>query len=108
VFLYAVKATPFASNPLFVAVHGAFRTAHPLLLAAIGAAASWSRRLTEGVPPHALPVLRMAGLLLVFLYLVHVPFPTCSRFQVPVLPAFHLAAVFAIVAVYRAIRRRTG
>jgi len=98
VFVYPVERTPFETNRVFGAVHEAFRFVHPLvlLLAAIGAVFAWPRRFAAVVPDAKVQVLRMAGLLLAFLYLVYLPFATNVRYALPVFPAMYLLAAFAV------------
>ena len=110
VFVYAVAATPFATNPAFIAVRVAFYMTHALLLllAAAGAVLAWRSRFTAGSPEAMRPVLRIASLLLAFTYVAHIPFATSTRYLVPVMPALHLLAVFAVVAVYRAAQKRVA
>jgi hypothetical protein len=91
VFIYPVWSTPFWTDAVFKAIHDVFRYtwAATLGLAALGALfAMGSRRID----------LRAAALMLVFVYLVHVPFPSYVRYVIPIFPAIYLLAVCALVA----------
>ena len=99
VFIYPVRSTPFNNNMLFKLVHGAFHYSHyvVLILAAIGAVTVWLLPETALLAPNKQPVLRMASLLFVFLYLIHIPFVVSTRYSVPVFPVIYLLAAFGIV-----------
>jgi hypothetical protein len=101
VFVYPITATPFWTNKLFMAAHAVYRNAHAvfLLLTVSGAFAAWWKPAIDSLPPTKLPVLRMASLLLMFLYLVHIPFFVNTRYALPVYPAMYLLATFAVIAV---------
>jgi hypothetical protein len=103
VFVYPITATPFWTNKLFMAAHAVYRNAHAvfLLLTVSGALAAWWKPAIDSLPPTKLPVLRMASLLLMFLYLVHIPFFVNTRYALPVYPAMYLLATFAVIAGWR-------
>jgi glucan phosphoethanolaminetransferase (alkaline phosphatase superfamily) len=105
VFVYRVLATPFKTNELFIAVHDLYKAVHVVLvlLAMIGAGAAWSGTATRYLPREKLHVLRMASLILAFLYLIHLPFVVNTRYAIPVYPAMYLLAVFTAVVAARAI-----
>ncbi len=108
VFVYPVTASPFLTNPLFVVVRAAYRFGHELLLllGMIGAVAAWRATMTQALGPQAQTVLRMASLLLAFVYLVHLPFFVAARYLAPVWPAIYLLAAFAVVVAGRMLRHR--
>jgi 4-amino-4-deoxy-L-arabinose transferase-like glycosyltransferase len=99
VFIYPVRSTPFRNDELFQAIHGTFYYSHlaVLALAIIGAIAAWIPSATGRLPPGRCATPRLASLLLMFLYLVHIPFFVATRYAVPVFPAVYFLAVFAIV-----------
>jgi 4-amino-4-deoxy-L-arabinose transferase-like glycosyltransferase len=107
VFIYPVRSTPFNTDMLFKLVHGAYHYSHyvVLILAAIGAVTVWLLSETAQVAPSKRPVLRIASLLFVFLYLIHIPFVVATRYSVPVFPVIYLLAVFAIVGLIFRLRR---
>ena len=92
---------------LFKFVHGAFHYTHYILLilAVIGCVTVWLWSETAQVAPSKQPVLRIASLLFVFLYLIHIPFVVSTRYSVPVFPVIYLLAVFAIVALIFRLRQ---
>jgi 4-amino-4-deoxy-L-arabinose transferase-like glycosyltransferase len=107
VFIYPVRSTPFNDNMLFKLVHGAFHYSHyvVLILAAIGAVTVWLLPETAQLAPNKQPVLRIASLLFVFLYLIHIPFVVSTRYSVPVFPVIYLLAAFAIVGLIFRLRQ---
>jgi len=110
IFVYPIAASPFLSNPVFAVVRAAYRFSHALLLilGALGAVAAWRTANMQSLGAQAQTVLRMASLLLAFIYLVHLPFFVAARYLAPVLPAIYLLAAFAVVAAGRALRNRGG
>ena len=98
VFIYPVRATPFSDSQLFRTIHEIFYVGHlpALLLAIVGAIAVWLPQATNKFFAAPLPTLRIASLMLGFLYLVHIPFFVAARYAVPVYPAIYLLAVFAV------------
>jgi len=107
VFIYPVRSTPFNNDTLFKLVHGAFHYTHyvVLILAAIGAVTVWLLSETAQVAPSKQPVLRIASLLFVFLYLIHIPFVVATRYSVPVFPVIYLLAAFAVVGLIFRLRQ---
>ena len=107
VFIYPIRQTPFNDDMLFKLVHGAFHYSHyvVLILAAIGAVTVWLWSETAQIAPSKQPVLRIASLLFVFLYLIHIPFFTATRYAVPVFPAIYLLAIFPIVGLIFRLRQ---
>jgi hypothetical protein len=99
VFIYPAAATPFRNNPVFVAIHDAFFNAHAyiLLLAVLGGVAAWIPAATRGVPGHAAIVLRLASLMLIFQYVIYLPFVAHGRYTVPLFPEIFLLAVASVV-----------
>jgi peptidoglycan/LPS O-acetylase OafA/YrhL len=99
VFIYPIRSTPFRNNELFQTIHGAFYYGHlaVLVLAIIGAIASWLPLASQQLSAANRPALRIASLMLAFVYLVHIPFFVATRYAVPIFPAIYLLAVFAIV-----------
>jgi hypothetical protein len=75
-----------------------------LVLALIGAIAAWLPLTRKELSPDKRPTLRIASLMLAFLYLVHIPFFVASRYAVPIFPAIYLLAVFAIVVLVSTIQ----
>jgi 4-amino-4-deoxy-L-arabinose transferase-like glycosyltransferase len=106
VFIYPIRSTPFRTNELFQTIHGAFYYGHlaVLVLALIGAIAAWLPLARKQLSPDKRPTLRIASLMLAFLYLVHIPFFVASRYAVPIFPAIYLLAVFAIVILVSTIQ----
>jgi 4-amino-4-deoxy-L-arabinose transferase-like glycosyltransferase len=99
VFIYPIRSTPFRNDGLFQAIHGAFYYGHlaVLVLALIGAIAAWLPLTRKQLSSDKRPTLRIASLMIAFLYLVHIPFFVATRYAVPIFPAIYLLAVFAIV-----------
>lgn len=99
VFIYPIRSTPFRNNEFFRTIHGTFYYGHlaVLVLAIIGAIAAWLPLAKRQLSPDNCPTLRIASLMLAFVYLVHIPFFVATRYAVPIFPAIYLLAVFAIV-----------
>ena len=98
IFIYTVRSTPFHDQILFQTIRSAFHYCHlpMLILALIGAVVAW---IVPDSNKH--PTLRMASLMLPFIYLVHIPFFVAARYAVPIYPAMYLLAVYAVVALTR-------
>ena len=76
-----------------------------LILALVGAIAAWLSSTTKQISPDKRPTLRIASLMLGFVYLIHIPFFVAARYAVPTYPAMYLLAVFAVLALLPAILR---
>ncbi len=116
VFVYPVKATPFRSNGWFAWTHELQHMLYPLLLllAVAGAILAWFDRIIGmsfwheglGQGQSRAHLLRLASLLLVFVYLVHIPFVVNTRYALPAFPAVYLLALFALTLAWRTVRQR--
>ncbi|ETR75946.1 hypothetical protein X566_21740 [Afipia sp. P52-10] len=103
VFVYPVLDSPFASRPAFRIIHTLYASTHNLmmLLATIGSILVWTR---SGRASPRMRVLRMASLLLIFLYTAHVPFFAATRYALPVFPALYLLCLIPLVRLCRIVK----
>ncbi len=109
VFVYPALATPFTTDLLFRTIHRAYRATHDLvvLLAAVGCAMVWiapAVRLARFRRPHGL---RMASLLLIFLYAAHFPFFAATRYALPVFPCLYVLCLVPLLVGARWLAERT-
>jgi hypothetical protein len=72
-----------------------------MLLATIGSILVWTR---SGRASPRMRVLRMASLLLIFLYTAHVPFFAATRYALPVFPALYLLCLIPLVRLCRIVK----
>jgi len=100
IFIYDVRSTPFHNDKLFQTIYIVFRYTHlpVLILSVMGAMAAWLPSTAKHLSPDQLPLLRVASLMLPFVYVAHIPFFAAIRYAAPILPAIYLLAVFAVVA----------
>jgi hypothetical protein len=110
IFVYPVTASPFRDNWMFIADRSLFFHTHEvvLVLAGLGCLLAWTRAalLLRGETGQL--VLRMASALVIFHYIIHVPFAGVGRYTVPLYPVIYLLAVAAIVLLYRLMREHVA
>jgi hypothetical protein len=98
VFVYPIFSSPFRDNALFRAIHQLFYYTHAVVLwlAIFGCVLPWTP-IARWLRPELQIVLRMASALLIFHYLIHLPFVNVGRYSVPMLPTIFFLTVSSIV-----------
>ncbi len=99
IFVYPILRTPFRDNGVFASVRSIFYYLHPFImtLGLVGCALPWVRTAAKIIPQEMITLLRMASLMLIYLYLIHLPFFNATRYAVPLFPVIFLLAVSMIV-----------
>ncbi len=103
VFVYPIVRTPFSDRIAFKAVHLIFEWSHVVILtlAFLGCIAPWTPAVRKIISSKAKTVLRLASLMLIFLYFIHLPFFVAGRYAVPLYPVIFLLAVSAIYITWK-------
>jgi hypothetical protein len=98
VFVYPVLRTPFADRIAFRTVHLIFERSHVVILslAFLGCIALWVPTVTQIISSKTRILLRMASIMLMFLYFIHLPLVVTARFAVPLYPTIFLLAASAV------------
>jgi 4-amino-4-deoxy-L-arabinose transferase-like glycosyltransferase len=106
VFVYPVLASPFSDDPLFLLTHRIYAASHDLIvvLAAIGGSLVWIKPVMQFGGFGQLQALRMASLMLIFLYAAHLPFFAATRYALPTFPALYLLFLIPLVLLARLFR----
>jgi 4-amino-4-deoxy-L-arabinose transferase-like glycosyltransferase len=109
VFINSVKASPYFTRPEFIATHVAMRWLHlPLMLlgaAGLALALVGVARRDRSEAGRALGLLAVTLAFAIALHMVGLPL---ARYAVPFRPLTFLFALYAIVAIVRALRRRAA
>src|SRR5262249_1023632 len=103
VFVYPVVRTPFSDRIAFKGVHLIFEWSHVVILtlAFLGCIAPWIPAVRKLISSKAQTVLRLASLMLIFLYFVHLPFFVAGRYAVPLNPVIFVLAVSTIYIAWK-------
>jgi hypothetical protein len=99
IFVYPILRTPFRDNGIFAFVRSIFYYLHPFIitLGLVGCFPPWIRAAAKIIPQETVILLRMASLMVIYLYLIHLPFFNATRYAVPFFPVIFLLAVSMIV-----------
>jgi hypothetical protein len=103
IYVYPVLTTPFNEDISFKIIYLIFKWLHPVLLslAFLNCIMPWMATMSNLVPSHNQTTPKMARLMLIFLYLVHLPFVAPGRYAVPLYPMMYLLAVSTIVMAWQ-------
>jgi hypothetical protein len=106
IFVYPLVRTPFNDRIAFETVHLIFERSHIVILtlAFLGCIAPWIPAVTKIISSKTQTVLRMASLMLIFLYFIHLPFFSTARHAVPLYPTIFLLAVSAVYIAWEIAR----